>query len=177
MSNNISNNTINYITKETKANKEFQNLLSIMSRADAQHDIDFLKKEFKENKSILNSFATALPSFPSESWDEEDCLKNIFLNQKYNNLRDILDNEVPDVTQTKINKTPKLFDIGFNTTKLHTFSCVKFVIQASSNKAKNLIPATGDIATNFCINTDFCGLSNNAILVIDVNQHGILSSF
>lgn len=167
----------NYITMETKTNKDFQNLLSIMSRADAQHDIHFLKKEFKENKGILNAFATALPSYPSISWDEEDCLKNIFINNnQYDNLEKLLD-QVPDVTQTKLNKTPILFDIGFSNNTLHTFSCVKFVIESSNNKAKNLIPASGDIATNFCINTDFCGISNNAILVVDYNQHGFLSIF
>jgi hypothetical protein len=102
--NNSPNN--NYITRETKTNKDFQNLLSIMSRADAQHDIHFLKKEFKENKGILNAFASALPSYPSVSWDEEDCLKNIFINhEKYDTLEKLFD-QVPDVTQTKINKTP-----------------------------------------------------------------------
>jgi hypothetical protein len=173
--NNSPNN--NFITKETKLNKDFQNLLSIMSRADAQHDIHFLKKEFKENKGVLNAFASALPSYPSISWDEEDCFKNIFINNnQYDSLEKLLD-QVPDVTQTKLNKTPVLLDIGFSNNTLHTFSCVKFVIASSNNKAKNLIPATGDIATNFCINTDFCGISNNAILVVDYNQHGFLSIF
>ena len=175
--NNNNKNNKNFIHKDVKSNKDFQNILSLMCRADAQHDIHFLKKEFKENKGILNSFASALPAYPTISWDEEDCLKNIFLNQQqHHTLEEVLD-QVPDVTQSKLNKIPVLFDIGFTNIVLHTFSCTKFVISSTNNKAKNLIPASGDIATNFCVNTDFCGISNNAILIIDYNQHGFLSIF
>ena len=72
-------NKNNYISTETKKNKNFQNVLANMARADAQHDIHILKNEFK-NPSILNSFSKGLPAFPNESFDEEDCMTQIFMN-------------------------------------------------------------------------------------------------
>ena len=68
-----------YISIETKQNKDFQNLLANMSRADAQHDIPIFKSKFKENPNILNAFAKGIPAYPNESLNEEKCLKQIFV--------------------------------------------------------------------------------------------------
>ena len=166
-----------FISIETKKNQEFQNLLANMSRADAQHDIPIFKSKFKENKNILNAFAKGLPVYPNESLDEEKCLKQIFINQtQKKDLEEILD-EVPNVTQSKDGSIPTTFDIGFTNVTLHNYTCVKFIIECSTNKLKNLTPANGDIGINFCKNTDLCGSTNNAIFVVDFNQHGFLSIF
>ena len=166
-----------YISIETKQNKDFQNLLANMSRADAQHDIPIFKSKFKENPSILNAFAKGIPAYPNESLNEEKCLKQIFMNQpQEKDLEDILD-QVPDVTQSKEGIIPSNFDIGFTNITLHNYNCVKFTIECSTNIDKKLTPASGDIAVNFCVNTDLCGSTNNAIFVVDFNQHGFLSIF
>ena len=171
-------NKNNYISTETKKNKNFQNVLANMARADAQHDIHILKNEFK-NPSILNSFSKGLPAFPNESFDEEDCMTQIFMNTATSatnkKLDDILFN-VPDVTFSK--KPATSFDIGFQTQTLHRYTCVKFVIPCSTNNLKNLKPAPPeDMANQFCTNTDLGGISNEAIFVVDFNQHGFLSIF
>ena len=163
----------NYISIETKKNQEFQNYLSNMTRADAQHDIHILKNVFKENANILKAFSKGLPTYPSNSLDEDDCMEQIFLNQ--NKKLDAILEPVPNVTENK--QAPISYEIGFNKNTLHNYTCVKFVIASSTNKSKNLVPASGDIASNFCLNTDLCGASNNAIFVVDFNQHGFLSIF
>lgn len=145
-----------------------------MAREDAEHDIPMLTSEFKKD-NILKSFKTGLPPNDSNNkFPDEWAVLNSIVEDFQNKINQGIPEGIPDVTQKfkdPIRLAVKIPDTEFKI----EYTASSFTIKCDTNEKANLEPATGDVGKNFCINTGLCNTTNQAVFVIDFNQHGFLS--
>ena len=141
-----------------------------MARQDAEHDIPILTSEFNKNANILKSFNTGLPHNSGDTYNTEWAV----LNSIVEGFQNKINQGTLDVTQE--HKDPIRLDVIIPDTEFKIeYTASSFTIKCDTNVKAGLEPAIGNVGKNFCINTGICNTTNQAIFVIDFNQHGFLS--